>query len=740
MKSLYYTILILLLSDIFFVGKSENIGDQPNKRLTVYHQDANPEIFYTSDLTSIGFETDKDGQTYNVFGLSIDSVLAFPIESIDSVVFGSEDIIDVKKGAFELTEEILKYAEDYDGSILRFNAGIPSSIIPGINNLVYYLGSNDFFPAGLCAKVNDVTASDNFIELHIDDVEPSQIFNQLVLTSDIESNTSEIELDSVDDIETYEDEDDEDDEITEKSRATVWDGQHSYKFKGNVGLSTSHTKYDALSGDLISKITISVDGDFYFKSNNEIPKNCTYYSGNTIHVPLTASNTAKEWFSPTLDMKVKYKVNSKSSDAELKMKRSYDASFYVMIIKGDTIIYRPELDSRDGAEIAIGNQSFVDGSASLLVSMNLYIRPFLNNGGILATVTTGPTISGSTGLAQLEKMQVQYVDTAYENAALKLNTSLSVGGYITKYKNNKLIATYKMKKIGKTLKKSLDEGRYFLFPQFSSIEKTISSDSYFASFATATKTYSNMRIGVGVFDSSDDEKTIETKFGIGNFVANSSSTQSFSADIDLSDNFQDDYKVRPLIEFAGFQIKGPDGINLECPIDGKGHPHAIDLGLPSGLKWACCHVGATKPEEYGGAFQQFSDFHDDTWDDSWRLPTYPETKELVSSCSWCITTRNGVKGFLGTGPNGKTIFMPASGFIDDNGIMRWDVDDCMYMWTSAHSVNYGVFVRFLDPSEFDRYEYYLEAGYSGEMIVPGLWIVPDLNTETDYASFRLVKK
>ena len=25
----------------------------------------------------------------------------------------------------------------------------------------------------------------------------------------------------------------------------------------------------------------------------------------------------------------------------------------------------------------------------------------------------------------------------------------------------------------------------------------------------------------------------------------------------------------------------------------------VDLGLPSGLKWASCNVGASKPEEYG---------------------------------------------------------------------------------------------------------------------------------------------
>ena len=28
----------------------------------------------------------------------------------------------------------------------------------------------------------------------------------------------------------------------------------------------------------------------------------------------------------------------------------------------------------------------------------------------------------------------------------------------------------------------------------------------------------------------------------------------------------------------------------------------IDLGLPSGTKWACCNVGASNPEGYGGYY------------------------------------------------------------------------------------------------------------------------------------------
>ena len=37
-----------------------------------------------------------------------------------------------------------------------------------------------------------------------------------------------------------------------------------------------------------------------------------------------------------------------------------------------------------------------------------------------------------------------------------------------------------------------------------------------------------------------------------------------------------------------------------CP--DNNHPHAIDLGLPSRTKWACCNVGANTPEGYGDYF------------------------------------------------------------------------------------------------------------------------------------------
>ena len=131
----------------------------------------------------------------------------------------------------------------------------------------------------------------------------------------------------------------------------------------------------------------------------------------------------------------------------------------------------------------------------------------------------------------------------------------------------------------------------------------------------------------------------------------------------------------------------------------NGH-EAVDLGLPSGLKWASCNVGATTPEEYGGYYawgetEEKSDYDWDTykhcsgtygsmtkyngdlghkttleptddvatvkWGGKWRMPTLDEIKELKDCCTWTWTTLNGVNGYRVTGPNGNSIFLPAAG-------------------------------------------------------------------------------
>ena len=130
-----------------------------------------------------------------------------------------------------------------------------------------------------------------------------------------------------------------------------------------------------------------------------------------------------------------------------------------------------------------------------------------------------------------------------------------------------------------------------------------------------------------------------------------------------------------------------------------GHSY-VDLGLPSGLKWATCNVGASSPEDYGdyfawgeistkGSYDEdncltygkenswlrsngYIDYsgnltpsHDAAranWGSTWRMPTKDEIDELIENTTTTWTTRNGVKGRLVTSKrNSKNIFLPAAG-------------------------------------------------------------------------------
>lgn len=118
---------------------------------------------------------------------------------------------------------------------------------------------------------------------------------------------------------------------------------------------------------------------------------------------------------------------------------------------------------------------------------------------------------------------------------------------------------------------------------------------------------------------------------------------------------------------------------------------AVDLGLPSGTKWASYNVGATKPEEFGGYYAwgetevkdsytndnyQYKDTYQELgrnicftdydvahvkWGDAWRMPTGTEFNELWNNCNHTWTTVNGVNGMRLTGSNGNSIFLPAAG-------------------------------------------------------------------------------
>lgn len=144
----------------------------------------------------------------------------------------------------------------------------------------------------------------------------------------------------------------------------------------------------------------------------------------------------------------------------------------------------------------------------------------------------------------------------------------------------------------------------------------------------------------------------------------------------------------------------------------NGHEY-VDLGLPSGMKWATQNVGASSPTEAGNYYAwgetatkpEYTEANCNTynaslddiagnpefdaataeWGASWRMPTKEDMEELMNNCTWEWEVRDGVGGKKVTGPNGNHIFIPITGYQYGTSLYMQDFG---YYWTSTPITNY----------------------------------------------------
>ena len=165
----------------------------------------------------------------------------------------------------------------------------------------------------------------------------------------------------------------------------------------------------------------------------------------------------------------------------------------------------------------------------------------------------------------------------------------------------------------------------------------------------------------------------------------------------------------------------------------------VDLGLPSGLKWATCNVGASSPEQTGLYFawgettgytaeqvksgvRKFNpasykasvisadltleqDAAHVNLGGNWRMPTKNEYQELFDNCDGVWTddyNGTGIKGRIFTSKvNGKSVFFPAAGYCNNSSVNL--VGSSGYYWSafwlsssSARGLDFGSGGQYLD--------------------------------------------
>ena len=186
-----------------------------------------------------------------------------------------------------------------------------------------------------------------------------------------------------------------------------------------------------------------------------------------------------------------------------------------------------------------------------------------------------------------------------------------------------------------------------------------------------------------------------------------------------------------------------------------GHEY-VDLALPSERLWGTCNIGATTASDFGYYFawgeakpkedyswssyednsdnlgQNFSKYNtnansivrvvestDDAatvnWGSHWQTPKYEDWFELIELCEWKWTYQNDHAGYIITGLNGNSIFLPAAGFkegkeINQAGSLGFYWSSSLHEDTTGHA--WGVFF-----DQSGRFQYYHDR-YLGRSIRP----------------------
>lgn len=161
--------------------------------------------------------------------------------------------------------------------------------------------------------------------------------------------------------------------------------------------------------------------------------------------------------------------------------------------------------------------------------------------------------------------------------------------------------------------------------------------------------------------------------------------------------------------FGVFKEMGAnDGIFVKVvqeitPYGSIGGHRYVDLDLPSGKLWATENFGGYSETDYGAYYLWSSaDKVPVSWGLKWNTPTVSEFEELLSNCSYEWTSKNNIQGYLFTGSNGATMFLPAAGFkiytegfgysnVQSGGsyMLYWTISSSTFSW-EGHSFAFAL--------------------------------------------------
>lgn len=698
MKRLY---LIILLAALTFSGMAQTVGEA----FYIYRNDGQFNAFNRGEVQSIEFSyEDADGNQYNEIVTQIvntaDSVYKIPLAAIDSIGFVQPETI-VANDVFPLTAEHAPYITNGDVLSFSMSTSTPAALQPKVGNIVVATADCSAFPNGIIARVESINQLGNVYQYSCSQAYYDEVFDQLVVYQPV------LEGSGVDNAaRTF--------DLNRASlTATLWNVNWAKTIEAG-GTTTTLNIGDRATATVTVRKTLTTPLFFQLALVNAMTSSIGFNAQSTASISkelqigktITAGKIAIPytmgllWLQPKLSLFGYFEEQGK---VELNysghFNRTDNLTFTYLEHKW-SFSHRPVTEA--GTDVA---------SLSMEGSAEVGLKPQIDFS--LNGQQAGFGLSARAGLKEYINFvfdATRLADGGLYDAMRDSYCRTTIPWSVTVHANANIFSRYDASQsdggpatyshtFAPANEPRWGDDRY-IFPLFEDVKgKRQDSDRTKADASAKVSRTPLLPVQVGFSLLDKDNNILQTQYDSRSYEAGSLFGNYSCVLSNLKDN--EKYKVRPSVKLFGYDVLASPSAEIDsdettCP--DANHPHAIDLGLPSGTKWACCNVGASAPEGYGNyyawgetspksvynweTYQYYNngyvnigsdiagtsyDAATANWGAPWRMPSLTQIQELLNNTTSTWTTENGVYGRKFVGPNGGTIFFPAAGG-------RWDSD------------------------------------------------------------------
>lgn len=751
-------ILLTLIFLIFF--SSIIIADNA---LYIYRNDGYFNAFLDNDIDSISYSTiDTSGieHQHHVTQLvyTPDSLYKIPLSAIDSIAFTERPAPLIKSDVFYLTSDHLPYITDINELTISFLSSTPTELLPSQGSVVVSNVYEGILINGFAGRVSTITSNQDNIIFDCNEISITDIYERLILTGTMKSTNST-------DPETY----------------SLISSSNTYNFEfpelnkdfedpENGTITFSDTPQAHISYTIfIEKGYHPIISMFLFhthKLNANLNRSGEYENAFgpywLIDLPIRIINTP---------IYAKFKLGT-FFNVTGKMELNIDIPCTIGFVngfsyneKGFTKVNRLTKCENETPTGDIDMNGAITAGLAAEISMGLITEKLFS---ITGEIRGGVQLEADYKLKDFDLTTLTQNGAVYnllKDSKIRLNRYISVNcgynliGFEGEIESEGLKLPYE---------DTTNLKEWYLLPTFSEPEYTI-KDVYGTEAVVVSTTAERdllMPVKVGVaFHNNQDNYIIETQKSDTEYHTQSEYPLKTINGTFYPSDYCEKYAAYPVIEVLGCELRATPEIDFVIKAEDESVAgEAVDLGLPSGLKWASCNVGATSPEEYGDRYawgeieeKDDSDYTEDNykfilygmgessiialneWGDSirlyniqgtqydvarmkwggkWRMPTVEDFVELQNNCTWEWDFYNDVSVCKITGPNGNYIYLPFTGRATD-GILE-GTDEHGFYWTSifdgAFAACHSVYICRKDQPLVSIYGY--DSSYNGLSVRP----------------------